>query len=809
MLVGKVLIVVKFVSVSLLCVTSVFASAAHADQAGTQTLQTPAVNRFLKTHCSDCHSGDEAKGGLNLDRLATDLRDAEARRRWVRIHDRVASGEMPPKDASQLDAKPRSEFLSELSDSLTHADAAQRQTVLRRLNRVEYENTLRDLFGIRVKVKDMLPEDPSAHGFDTIGDALSLSAEQLEVYLQAADKALDQVFGSDQPPKRVNQRKPLGRDEFASRSVGRLFVKTDDDSLVAFQGYWCPTVFHSGRATVDGTYRVRIHAKTYQTDKPLVMAVYGGDVIVGRRPSHLVGYYDVKPSDEWTVVEFEDYLETYGSYQMKPYNLHAATQGPNRFKGPGLMLGEVEVVGPLEAWPPASRARLLDGADPEKATLADARRIFTQLLPGTFRRPIQPAEVETYVSLTAAALEQQRPFIAALRVGLQAMLCSPEFLFREEPATVAAVPKGSKASSVDLVRTGSISQHAFAARLSYFLWSSLPDAELSGAADAGRLSEPAVVRQQVERMLKDPKSARFVENFTGQWLDLRDIDFTEPDKRQYPEFDEMLRYSMVEETRRFFREILEQNLPVTDFVDSDWAILNERLAAHYGIDGVVGQKFRRVALPLESVRGGVMTQAAVLKVTANGTNTSPVVRGVWVLENIIGRPVPPPPPGVAAIEPDIRGATTIREQLAKHRSVESCAACHRQIDPPGFALESFDAIGGWRTWYRTIGAGERVNKEINRRRVQYRKGPDVDPSGQTAAAQQFADIRQFKKLLLADRDQFARCLTEKLLTYALGRELGFSDRPAVQEIVGNIRKQNYGFRSLIHEVTRSQAFRTK
>jgi len=753
---------------------------------------------FLKSHCVACHSGDEPQAGLNLEQLDADLQDPERLHLWVRIHDRVASGEMPPKDAPQPAGPATGHFLKQLGESLTVADAARRQTVLRRLNRIEYQNTIRDLFDIRVDVQDMLPEDPSAFGFDTIGDVLAVSPEQMEVYLQAADKALDQVFGADRAPKRVNAKMPLGRDEFASRSIGKLFQKTDDDALMVYQGYWCPSVFNSGQATVDGTYRVRIHARTHQADRPLLMAVYGGDVIVGRKPFHLVGYYDVALGEDWTVIEFEDFLEARGAYQMKPYELRAPTQGPDRFKGPALVIGEVEVVGPLEPWPPSSLAKLLSGVDPGRAGPEDARAIFLRLLPAAFRRPVEQHEADPYVTLTATALEQGRSFIPALRVGLQAILCSPEFLFREEPV-VDDVTNGRRA----------VSQHALASRLSYFLWSSMPDEELLAAATAGQLSDRRVLRQQVERMLRDPRSTRFVENFTGQWLDLRDIDFTEPDMRQYPEYDELLRYSMLQETHRYFRNILDRDLPVTDFIQPDWTILNERLANHYGIEGVTGQHFRRVTLPADSVRGGVLTQASVLKVTANGTNTSPVVRGVWVLENIMGRAVLPPPPGVAAIEPDIRGAATIREQLQKHRHDESCAACHNHIDPPGFALESFDAIGGWRDWYRSLGEGERVDLEIHRRRVQYRKGPDVDPGARLADGRSFTNIREFRKLLMDDPDQITRCLAEKLLTYAIGRGLGFSDRPDVRQVVASARAQQHGFRELIHAVVQSETFRSK
>lgn len=756
------------------------------------------ASTFLKDHCISCHSGEKPAGGLDLGKLGTNLDNADLLRHWVLVHDRVAASEMPPKDEPRPAAKETQEFLSNLASKLSSADKQRRRSGLRRLNRVEYENTIRDLFEIRVDVKDMLPQDPSAHGFDTVGEVLAISPEQMEVYLQAASNALDQVFGPDKEPKRVAAKKPLGQDEFASRSVGQLFVKTDDDSLVTFQAHWCPSVFLSGQAKVDGTYRVRIKAKAYQTDNPIVMAVYGGDVIVGRLPTHLVGYYDVAPGDEWTEITFDDWLEMHGCYQMKPYNLSAPTQGPDRFKGAGLMIGEVSVEGPLEAWPPISRTKLLGKVDPKSATIADAEEILSRLLPRAFRRQVQPEEVQRYISLTKKALDDKRPFIDALRVGLLGILCSPEFLLREEPITAA---KEGKAAFV--------SDYALASRLSYFLWSSMPDDKLLQLAGQGTLSHPEVLRGEVERLLRDPKSDRFVKNFTGQWLKLREIDFTEPDARQYPEFDEMLRYSILEETDRFFREVLEHDQPLLEFIDSDWTILNERLARHYGIGGVIGQQFRRVTLPAGSSRGGVLTQASVLKVTANGTNTSPVIRGTWVLENILGKPVPPPPPGIGAIEPDIRGATTIRQQLEKHRNTESCSVCHNRIDPPGFALESFDTIGGWRNWYRSLGTGERVDLEIGRIRVQYKQGPPVDSSGVMASGQSFEDIRQFKELLLQDKDQIARCLTEKLLTYSLGRGLGFSDRPLVDDIVTRVASQKYGFRSQIHEIVQSPAFRQK
>jgi hypothetical protein len=308
-------------------------------------------------------------------------------------------------------------------------------------------------------------------------------------------------------------------------------------------------------------------------------------------------------------------------------------------------------------------------------------------------------------------------------------------------------------------------------------------------------------------MLADPKAAVFTENFVGQWLGLRDIDFTEPSHILYPEYDAMLRESMVRETELFFAEVLNNDLSLTNFVASDFSMLNGRLAKLYGIPGIDGWEFCKVPLPPASHRGGVMTMASVLKVTANGTTTSPVTRGAWVLDRILGTPPPKPPADVPAIEPDIRGATTIREQLAKHRSIESCAACHAQIDPPGFALESFDVIGSWRENYRTTGHGETVM--VDGRRMPYHKGKPVDPADMLPDGRKFANIDELKQLLLAEKDQLARALTEKLLTYATGAAPTAADKLEVEAIVGRIREKHYGLRTLMHEIVGSETFQTK
>ena len=484
--------------------------------------------------------------------------------------------------------------------------------------------------------------------------------------------------------------------------------------------------------------------------------------------------------------------------------------GPQNLKAPGLALQWVEMEGPLEPeWPPASLRRLFGvipftKRDEKKNT--DKRRIY-ELAPEdpkaaarqalesfaarAFRRPLEPGEADRFVQLTTDELDGGAKFVEAMRVGLRAILTAPQFLLFEE-------------------HPGKLDDYALASRLSYFLWSTLPDEELLALAANHTLSQPAVLHAQVERLLNDIRSRNFVRDFTGQWLDLRSIDATTPDKRLYPEADELLNNSMVAETDRFFAEILKDNLPVADFIQSDFAMLNSRLAVHYGVPGVEGEEIRKVALPADSVRGGVLTQASVLKVTANGTTTSPVRRGAWVMKKLLGDPPPPPPAGVAAIEPDTRGATTVREQLAKHRNSETCAGCHRVIDPPGFALECFDVIGGFRERYRTQEKGDQINlKNSPDHRLYVHLGLAVQTDGEMPDGRTFAGIQDFKKLLLANSDQILEALTGNLVTYSTGAGIGFADRFTVEEIAANTKKEGGGLRTLVHQIIQSPLFLNK
>ena len=463
---------------------------------------------------------------------------------------------------------------------------------------------------------------------------------------------------------------------------------------------------------------------------------------------------------------------------------------------------------------PAQRSQADWAADPLVPASAhpkeDAERLVRDFLPRAFRRPVSEEMLKQYVARVHDKLNNGDTFHEAMTYAYKAILSSPHFLLLLEPGAQPALVK-------DDFQSTKLDDYALAARLSYFLWSTGPDQELLDLAAKRELAKPDVLRSQVERMLASPRSHQFTENFVGQWLDLRMIDATVPDPRLYPDFDRTLLWAMPRETYLFFEEVLKNDRSLLEFVDSDWTMLNERLAKLYGIPGVIGNELRKVTLPPGSHRGGVMTHASVLKVTADGMRTSPVLRGKWVLERIIGKPPAPPPPDVPAIEPDIRGATTIRQQLDKHRTIAACARCHVHIDPPGFALENFDPIGGWRDYYRVpapTGRGKvdlpgfKVLRVGFVQRPIYR-GPDVENGGETHDGRKFKNIDDYKKLLLADKDQLARNLTQKLLVYSTGADIQFADRELVEQIVARLATKNYGFRTLVHEIVQSRAFLNK
>ncbi|HEV3117492.1 MAG TPA: DUF1592 domain-containing protein, partial [Gemmataceae bacterium] len=749
-----------------------------------------------------CHGGAKPKADLDLAALSPDFgKNADV---WKSVLDRLAGGSMPPKGKPRPTAAEQQAVVDWVAAGLTAHQAKKiatdGRTRLRRLNRIEYANTIRDLLGVEVDI-EALPEDGVASGFDNVDGALDLSANLLERYLESADNALEAAFVKGAKPQAAKRRidmVPLAKQITKTiKPMPRYGVSTQiRDNEVLFVGAnEVSKPLLESKAPQTGLYRFRISAHAVR-QSPMTLILYAGNYGMGvqglmTRP---MGMFDV--ADTPTIVEFTERMTAKESLRIFPHGMpNMYRKVTDDYAGPGLAMQWVEVEGPLvDVWPPAATTRLLAGVDVSMGTLADAEIIFGRFAPRAFRRPLKDGELAPFLNIVRTRLAQGRTFEDALRVGLKAILCSPNFLY------LAAAP-------------GKLNDFDLATRLSYFLWSSTPDDALTNLAAKGSLAQPEVLRQQVERMLNDPKAHAFTENFTGQWLSLRNLKATIPDTKLYPDFDEFLELSMPRETHLFFEEMLKNDRSVLEFVHADWSMLNGRLAVLYGIPDVHGSGFRKVQLPKGSHRGGVLTQSAVLRVTANGTNTSPVTRGTWVLDRILGTPAPPPPQDVPAIEPDIRGAKTIREQLAKHRAIASCANCHSKIDPAGNALENFDVIGGWREFYRVVpGMGRKQVKiaaPLYGREVGVGKGPPVQAADELPGGRKFADVDGFKKLILENPDQFTRNLTQKLLVYGTGHGIEFADRPAVETIVADVRSKHYGFRTLVHAIVQSPTFRSK
>lgn len=807
-----------------------------------------AVRSFVNDHCYDCHSGPDAESGLDLESLGFQAESAGNLATWTKIHDRIAAGEMPPPEYEELSPESRAPIVGKLAKDLCDACSEKQnrdgRVQFRRLNRFEYESSLRDLLDLpNLEVREMLPPDASRHGFDNVGSALDVSYVQMSRYLDAAAVALDEATRLGPKPDVQTQRwlmrdngrfgqilrkqveavpvgdavgvlrqpnsaqSPLWLSKFAPQSDGRYRIRAKVFGFIWDQGKVMPAD--------------RIHAVTYQAVRGTMKRALVTKDIVRRPEEHCIHQFDafLRVGDE---IQF--WFGTLDDRNKKKTPI-------DQYTAPGVAIEWVEIEGPIISdWPPPSHRRLFGDlpvkrwaeasglkrpeppmtvkgvgkrALPQRVgdkdfvpfhvvssdPAADSRRLLADFASAAFRRPVHADELVEFQQLVDAKLTSQVCFDEAMRVGYLAVLCSPEFLFlREQP--------------------GRLDDHAIATRLSLFLWSSLPDQELRDLADQDRLLEH--LPEQVERMLDDPRVERLIENFAGQWLDLRRINVTEPDEQLYPEYDRLLLASMVLETRAYFAEMLRSDLSIQHVVDSDFAMLNQRLAEHYEVPGVEGFDIRKVALPSDSPRGGFITQASVLKVTANGTTTSPVTRGAWFLDRILGQPAPPPPPGIPAVEPDLRGATTIRQQLEVHRKDEACAGCHRSIDPPGFALESFDVIGGFRQQYRTLGAGDDPMRTFkDDRRVAYKLGPPVDCSGELPGGDSFAGMDEFRDRLKSRKHQIARNLIEKLLIYATGEGVQFCDRQVIDQMVDKTIAGDDGLRTVIHRIVQSELFQKK
>ena len=878
---------------------------------------------FTDRYCSNCHNDVDREGGLDLTTLKYTPGDAANFLTWVKVHERVESGEMPPKEKKRPNAADVAALIKTLGSALNDADrqalAHTGRAKERRLNRTEYENAVRDLFQAPwLEVKGKLPEDGEANRFNKSSDALGVSFVHMKQYMTAAEAAISALMSvefvrPETTTKRYYARETPGLTNFnptefignserlkfpvlgqsaqpdvirhkAPATVGESDPATRELEAVGwtasdYEAF--PTAWPSFRAPVAGKYRVRFSGFTLWVEgggtargpewdgmDPKVMKRstdpkwYSADydkVAPGRRdePIHVyarggsggrLGSFDLTPEPAdyqldsvWLMGGQTVVTDSARFFRSRPVPTRGWTNALAQRDGmPAVAFRWIEVEGPL--YDEASRAgyRLLFDQLPMKkvattepgvaidvinpaaagrrggggggrgvsqlvptsvevesaSPAADSERLLRAFLPRAFRRPVEEKEVQRYLALFQQRLTAGLGFAGAMRATYTAILASPDFVFVDEPQ-------------------GRLDDHALATRLALFLWNSTPDEALRQRAARGELHRPDVLRAETERMLGDPKAKRFVAAFLDYWLDLRKMDDTTPSETLYNDYylDDALTEAAGDETRLYFGDLIQRDLPARHLVDSDFTFLNERLAVHYGIPGVDGVAMRRVPLPPGSPRGGFMTQASVLKVTANGTTTSPVLRGKWIMERIIGFTMPPPPASVPAIEPDIRGAVTIRQQLDKHRADESCAVCHRKIDPPGFALESFDVMGAWRDRYRSSAPTElydtmgRFGK--NGAPLTFRLALPVDAVGQLPDGRTFQDVRELKTLLLKDEAQLARNLTRQLLVFATGAPERFSDRATVDQIVQRTKASHYGVRSLVHGLIQSDLFLNK
>tara|TARA_B100000212_G_scaffold340589_2_gene321600 strand:- start:10970 stop:13495 length:2526 start_codon:yes stop_codon:yes gene_type:complete len=813
------------------------------------------VSEFVSEYCIGCHGGEKQKGDRRLDGLSANVFDESNLTMLEEVLDMLNLGEMPPdeKKVRQPSQEETRQMIDWLTGKLTVAAdfRSPASTVMRRLNRFEYANTLRDLLGVHTESFDTtfdFPEDSKVDGFDNNGESLVLSDYQLRRYIEVADEFLEKAIRfSDQRPDSKMLR-------FTANDFGGVRPEERTRAPVTwrinFYGKYLdighgqpeerhtnyPLKFSKSGVPEDGYYKIVVRAEAInRLDHPYSNSDFKMDfsepmkmglVIApeprllrknaheGRRNVAIFDLADEVPTDyevlvwlekgstpfvHWSngvaskgtirkvadkyhpeVVRTQDYLLEEGL--AEPKNLGNKTIG-EVYEGPRLRVHSLEITGPTyEKWPPKSH-QMIFGEVTSPAEV-DIDRTLLEFARRAFRRPQTQDDIQHYADFVRRQRESGKTLQAALKLGLAGMLSSPKFLYLDE---------GDEAEAVEL------DSYQLASRLSYFLWSSMPDEELFQLAEANRLGDSAILSSQVDRMLTDPKAKAFIEHFTDGWLRMNTLGSMLPDGKSFESYySQRLEYAMREETRLYFENLLANNGSILDFLDSDYTFLNGSLAKHYGLEGINGEAFRRVRLPKNARRGGLLGHASVLTVTANGVETSPVVRGVWILENILGTPPSPPPPDVEPLEPDTRGATTIRDQLEKHRDVQACADCHAKIDPLGFALEFYDPIGGFREFYPSMDAGD--NRAF---------GEQVDGSGELPSGERFRDERGLKQVLMDRKDRFTYTLTEKLLVYGTGREMTYRDHGAIEGIATDIAESGYGLRDLVVAIADSDVFKKR
>lgn len=761
------------------------------------------AEEFVSSRCADCHTGADGEGGFDIEKLTRDLTNKSNLDQWVRAIDRVEAGEMPPPDSGKLARRAVESFVDQAGGAILKFEKLDRATRgrvhARRLTNLQLERTLHDVLGIDIPLAALLPEEQRTGGFTTVAAGQSMSHFDLQNHLVVVDEALDEAFRRA-TSKADEWSKSFKAEDLVKRRRGQRNREPEMHEGKAV--VWSHGLVFYGRisattAREDGWYRFTFDVSSLKGPDYGVWSTVRTGECRSSAPS-MTEWAIFQAEAKQKTVSVEAWLPAGHMFEVKPHDSRlkkARTAGgqvgagecqPQNVPGIGLHSAKLERIhkGPDNE---TIRKMLFDdlevktdkkGNNPQLVSsdkAKDLARLMLAFAQHAFRRPTTADEISGYVDLARQQLESGAPLIDALRDGYRSLLCSPRFMYLyEEP--------------------GRLDDHSLASRLSYFLWNTMPDDELRRVADRGELTKGDNLAKQVDRMLADERGKRFVVDFADQWLDLCDINFTEPDRRLYRDFDLIVQESMIAETHKYLQAMLDDDLSVSHLIDSEFTFLNERLGAYYGANGVTGDQMRRIPIPADHPRGGLLTQGAILKVTANGTNTSPIIRGVWVSERLMGIHIPDPPQNVPAVEPDIRGAKTIREQLAKHKEQESCAVCHKNIDPPGFALENFDPSGQWRKNY----------VKSNRK-----KGPVIDASFVMPDGKAFDDIVEFQQIVGDNRAQLARNVAAQMITYGTGAPIGFSDREAVDAIMSKTRRDGFGFRTILHEFVQSPMFREK
>ncbi len=733
------------------------------------------VKPLFSKYCIACHSNAKMSAGLTLEAF---ISTASARKNpdlWEKVKEMVENKQMPPKGKPQPTVEERKAIIAWIDSVAIKVDCGQDRDpgrpTIRRLNRTEYNLTIRDLVGVDFKPADNFPADDVGYGFDNIGDVLSMPPILLEKYLAAADTILEKAIITQKP---VVAQKDDRRAQNIGVTLGesgkkdnKIYLHSNGAAFFQFDfNYTGEYIFRArayGEQSGADLPKMEIQVNRKSIGEHKVDATVGKSKFYESRVQVPAGRHDVRFAfTNDFVVKDKD------GKQTKDRNLYIELI---QIEGP---------FNPIISPPPASHTKIMIATPTGMADRdAAAQKILESFTARAYRRPVKPEEIARLMKLFRFADAQKEPFENSIRHTLKAVLVSPYFLFRIERDVDPNNPKA----------VHPVSQHELTTRLSYFLWSTMPDEELTRLADQNKLREAGVLEAQVRRMLKNPKATAFAVNFTGQWLMLRTLATMTPDASTFPKFDPALRSAMIGETEAFFQYIMQEDRSVLEFLDSDYTFVNNRLARHYGMPDVIGSEFRKVPLT-DKNRGGILMHASILTVTSNPTRTSPVKRGKWVLENILGTPPPPPPPDVPELETDSKAVLTgsLRQRMEKHRDNPSCATCHAKLDPMGFGLENFDGIGAFR------------EKDGNFK---------IDASGVLPDGAKFSGPEELRKVLIAKSDLFRRNLADKMLTYALGRGLEYYDKCAVDDVVASLKKSDNRFSAMILAIVISDPFQKR